>query len=190
MIPKIYECLDIDSFRPIMNLAKITREQTVASDAHILVVHKTRELFNDQFADSLPEDGILVGREALKDLSISHAEAVYFMPEVKMLKVKHSYQGREWYRYYEIYLVSEKTDPGWNYPEWEKVWPSPKDKIKKQEINFNPRILNNLAKGMGCTGLSIQFYSKNGSDGTPMTVEPLAGDYKEVKGLIMPMMKI
>ena len=69
MIPKIHECLSNDELRPVLNYALVTKEHTVATDAHLLVVHSTPELFDKEFVKAIPEEGMLLGGDALREMA-------------------------------------------------------------------------------------------------------------------------
>ena len=57
-----------DDLRPVMTYVKIDREYTVATDAHMMVVYKTKDAFNQrydnsEFVEKIPEAGIYIHRE-------------------------------------------------------------------------------------------------------------------------------
>ena len=67
-IPALYYATSKDGLRPAISSTFVSREDTVATDAHIIVVHKTKVLFGEEFADSLPEKGIMLSDKCIKDI--------------------------------------------------------------------------------------------------------------------------
>lgn len=182
MIPKIYECLSDDLLRPVMCHALITKDETAASNSHILVVHKTSELFNQEFIDDLPEGGILVGKDALKDMALKNVQSVWYDPEIKLIKVIHQPTGggEVINRYFEVKI----PEPGgWKFPDYNKVWPEGVGEVP--EIKIKPLLLAKLFKAMGAeAALTMKF-----TDPTKGVIcEGGSYQWPSAKGLIMPMM--
>ncbi len=49
-----------DELRPVMSYVKVTRENMVATNAHVLGVIPTKNLFNEEFIEEIPEEGFLI----------------------------------------------------------------------------------------------------------------------------------
>lgn len=189
MIPKIHECLANDELRPAMNYALVTKEETAASDAHIMVVHRSAEIFTDpDFLEEIPEKGILIGKEALKDLALQDVHHVEYT-EVggNLIIVTHApNRGASFRRYFEVLLNGDE----YTFVDYNKVWPKKEDKQKGgvESIGFNSTLLAKLEKALGATtGVNLEFYS-------PMKAIVVRGkgseEYTQAKGLIMPMMNV
>ena len=184
MIPKIYECLADDALRPAMSYALVTREKTAASDAHILVVHSTKELFGPEFVKSIPEEGFMFTRELLVDLAKLSAQQIEYLEETKQIKVTHFPKGKEpANRYFDIKKQNMFTG---KYPDFEKVLP--KDKLKPLEsICFNPAILVRLTKAMTIGGDKVRL--KFRSPPHAIVCEALSNqEYPSCIGIIIPVM--
>ena len=54
-LPKLELCCTDDDLRPALQHVLVTKSDVVATDAHILVVHKTADLFTAEFIDKMPE---------------------------------------------------------------------------------------------------------------------------------------
>ena len=185
MKPKIHECLANDELRPTMCHALITSEDIVASDAHVLVWHKTKDFFDEDFIKSIPKEGILVPKPALYDLSLRSAEnfgSRYFESKdkkVRMIIIRHEDDEE---RYFKVRLNNGEAMQ--KYPAWQKVWPTLKETEPVTSIGINPVFLAKLAKAIGSNQLHIRFHGANKA----MVVFEHRGDYENAKGLIMPAM--
>lgn len=183
-LPHIYECLAKDSLRPAMERALITRDKTVVTDAHILIEHSSLELFDQEFLDQLPKDGIFLGKEALQDLAKKDVYTVRFLEDVKIIEVTHKNKyGQAHKRYYEA-LPVDSVD--YKFPNYEVVFPgSDKKKQDISSIGLNPVLLARLYKAMGkCRGVYFTFYG----DTTSILCKPAGGDYLHCRGIIMPIL--
>ena len=183
MKPKIYECLAKDELRPTMCHALITADDIIASDAHVLVWHKTKDFFDDEFRKAIPKEGILVAKPALYDLSLKSADGCRYFEskdkKVRMIITRHT-DGEE--RYFKVFVNDGESMM--KYPAWEKVYPNPKEAKPVEYIGLNPIIVSKLAKGIGSEQLQLEFY---GTD-KAMVVKDHRGDFPDAKGLAMPAM--
>ena len=64
--PKLYLVCDAWELPPQFGYVKVDKDFTIATNAHIIVKHKTSELFKDDFVSSLPENGIMIHANAIK----------------------------------------------------------------------------------------------------------------------------
>ena len=183
-LPQIYQCLDDSDMRPAMNYALIQKDETAATNAHILVVHASSELFDAEFLESLPDDGLMVGKEALKDLSKSDIHSITFHPDMKLIEVLHVPGRVGWGSYKRYFEVKLQSDMSTLFPKYKTVFPS-KDKKKKDisQIGLHAGLLLRLQKAMGASsGVKMEFYGEDQS----IICHPKGGDYSFCKGIIMP----
>ena len=184
-LPQIYQCLADNDLRPAMMYALLKKSLIAATDAHILVVHASSELFDKEFLESIPEDGLLLGKEVLKDLTKTSIHSVTYHPDMKLIEVFHRPKrvGGSFKRYFEVKLYSE-TSP--LFPNYKDVFPS-KDKkpVPVERIGIGPTLLSRLQKAMGANnGVKLEFYGEDEA----IICHPKGGDYLFCKGLIMPIM--
>lgn len=181
MKPKIHECLATDELRPAMSYAFVTKEETAATDAHILVVHRTSEIFDDLFIPQIPEGGLFVGKEPLVDLAKKDVLKVNFIESHSILEVIHQDRYKKLTkRYFDVKMAK---DVDFQYPKYNSVFPDGQEKISG--IGLNPAYLNRLCKALGAeNGVNLQFYGEH----RPIIVKPHSSDYPTAKGLIMPVM--
>lgn len=192
MIPKIYQCLANDELRPVMCHAFIGPKEVAASDAHILVIHATADLFPADFIKTIPEDGLYFGRSLLVDLSKPSATQ---MERVKMeegrdlIRVTHTPKGQAYYNtYHEFKEVNAENG---FYPSYHKVLPEGIEPLK--DVCIKPTLLERLMKAMashsetqaGYATMKLTFYG----DGKAIMCKPLSNDYPSCRGLIMPVME-
>jgi hypothetical protein len=193
MIPKIYQCLADDELRPVMCHAKVTKEETVASDAHILVVHSTADLFPADFITHIPEDGLYFGRSLLMDLSKPSAkniEMVKLNDGPDLIRVTHELKHihgvhRTYHEFKEVNASSRY------YPDYNKVFPEKPSVV--QFVNLKPSYLDRLMKAMashedtkqGYVNMKMKFYG----DGNAIVCTPLSDRYPSCRGLIMPILE-
>lgn len=185
MFPKMYECINADPLRPVMKYALLTKEDFVASDAHILVVHKTKEVFHEDFVKQIPKSGIFLSRECLVDIAKTSAETLNLIKGHKLIEVTHYQKSRGYFKRYHNYRVEETGKmERFVYPNYKAVFPedkaAPIDRIK-----LNAGLLAKLEKAMGVDyGITLNFIASDKA----IICEPAGGEYQLVKGLIMPMM--
>jgi hypothetical protein len=180
MIPKIYECLSKDQLRPIMNYAFITKKKTVATDGHVLLVHDTEKIFDRDFVDALPKDGILVGETALRDMAKKTAEFIHIQDG----KIRVMHKSREGYTpVYWDYGTQEKLG---TFPKWETVMPEKNGEDPPAAIGINAKLMLKLQTAFGhhCNGLKCYF---NGAE-KAIICEPMNAEYNSPIGIVMPMM--
>jgi hypothetical protein len=51
-----------DEMKPALNYVKLNKDEVVASDGHVLVIHKTINLFGEDFVNSLPNKDLFIHR--------------------------------------------------------------------------------------------------------------------------------
>jgi len=182
MGPKLQDCISTDKWRESINYVLVTKEETVATDRHILVVHKTEELFSKEFADSLPEDGILLDKEALKSISKISFMDISYDNKNKLVGLVHGTPKTDLVTlYFPVKLNKAKL----TFPEYACLFDG-KDKWDgdEVEIGINPQLLNRLGNGMGCNpGLRLKI---TGRTRAIFAYNTGASAWPSAKGLIMP----
>lgn len=192
MIPKIYECLANDSLRPIMEYALITKSEVAASDAHILVIHQTNELFPLEFVQTIPEEGLLFGRSLLIDLSKQSAidiKIVKIEGGQDLIRVTHRPKRHPYYNtYHEFKLNNGEGDFMTKYPDYEKVIPKGKPE-PLTEVGLKPSLLHRLMKAMAAPHDTNNMKLTFTGIGQAILCKPLYDEYTGCRGLIMPVLQ-
>ena len=178
MIPKIYECLGKDDFRPVMSYAFVTKKKTVATDAHVLIAYDTNELFGKEFVKALPDDGILLDSDILRDMAKKDVQVICLNGKIE---VKHLIKGEYKTSYFDFKTQEQVA----SYPNWEAVMPEKTEGDTPPSIGINAKHLLRLQNAMGpdCVGLRCYF---NGTT-RAIIVEPINSIYESVAAIIMPM---
>jgi hypothetical protein len=182
MIPKLDRIIADNDFRPALSYAYVTEKETCASDAHMMVVHSTPEIFDEEFIPQIPKGGLFIGKEALRDLAQKNVIKVNFIEGHSLIEVIHKNKyGPAFKRYFAV-LEAEKAE--FKFPDYNQIWPNSDpagDSVEK--IGVNPKLLARLEDGLGGTyGLKLRFYGQTGS----IVCTPHESCFHGAKGLIMP----
>ena len=186
MIPKIYECLGKDPHRPIFDYALITKEHTVATDAHIMVVHKTSELFEKDFVAHIPEEGMLLGGDALRDMAKKDVEQIILNKQSDKslpknnITVLHRKGGKA------IFEVREHGGLD-NFPNWSGVMPKIEDNTTVMAIGIDARKLLRLQNALATETAGLKCYFTGESGAILCYPTNVDTQYPSAVGIIMPM---
>jgi len=170
-LPKLHLVCADDELRPAMQCVFVKKDFLFASDAHILVKHKTSEIFKDEFVASIPDEGIMIPRKAW-----------YIMCRKSTFKVTLADSKIELHQLdgsvIAYKLVSER------YPNADSVIPNPKKLKPIDEVGLNSALLDRLADGLGCGQpiLRLKFFEKHKA----VYVTSQYTDYESAVGIIMP----
>lgn len=174
--PKLHLACADDELCPAMECVCVGKEFTYASDAHILVRHKTSEIFDDKFVESLPENNVLIPRKAIYLMCQKLTTGVNLSDDKKSIILKRT-DGSE---------ISFKFFTDRSYVDAESVIPKDKNYDSVKRIGLSSNLLDRLADAMGCNQslLQLYFYGETKS----VIVKTNYSDYESVLGLIMPVM--
>lgn len=174
--PKLDLVCSNDDLRPVMGCVRVEKEFTYATDAHIIVRHKTSEIFNPLFVETIPGEGINIPSRAIalmRKIATKNIALTDDKKQIQLFQVDDS-----------IITYRLNTD---NYPKSESLWPDKKDCKPLAEIGLNAKKLNQLSEGLHSNFgiLHLWFFEPtkailcdtNGN-----------GDYFSAIGLIMPVM--
>ena len=186
MIPKIYECLGKDPHRPIFDYALVTKEHTVATDAHIMVVHKTSELFDKDFVAHIPEEGMLLGGDALREMAKKTAQFIVFNREAGTAKglgtitVLHTKGGK-------AIFEPETQEKIGTFPNWSGVMPKIEDNTTVMAIGIDARKLLRLQNALATETAGLKCYFTGESRAILCYPTNADTQYPSAVGIIMPM---
>lgn len=138
-LPKMHLACSDDELRPTMTHILFTKEEIVASDATILVIHKTKDYLDKEFIKSMPER-FLISRWNYLILSKRNAKIKY--DKVRKLIIVTDLKYTEHY----VPVIPDDGEKFNKYPDYEKVFPEKSHKIIN--IGINGKRLENLYKSM------------------------------------------
>lgn len=171
--PKLHLICSTDELRPAMMCVQVDKEYTFASDAHILVRHRTSEIFKEDFIQSLPDTPILIPGRCFKFVCQKATTKVSLSDDKNHFHIHRADGSIISYR-----LVNE------NYVNASSVIPDPKDCQPLKEIGINSLLLNRLSEGLGCDIPILKLMFFNQRKATYVTSTQT--DYILAVGVIMP----
>lgn len=163
-----------DDLRPILSHVFVTKDHCVATNAHIMIIAQTKELFPSEIINIIPEEGFYIHSEDWK--KITQCDAVLVESE-KVLELVHSKKRNE-------FIKIESIDSVGKYPDWKSVIPNSTGS-EKEAFHFfgiNANYLAILQKSIcGNNSICIEtFRQKKG-----YLVKSIVKEINTV-GLIMP----
>lgn len=173
-MPELNLATSKDETRPIYNYVKVNKNNVVATNTHLLIWYKTEDLFDAEFIESIPEEGILIHREdwaKFKDCTISwHND---------LIKLSHNKRR-------DIFIKPDTQKEIGTFPNWEAVIPKENEDFNPiSEIRINAEYAALIQKIMQSEGLDFSFYGQNRG----IICTPINNDTSG-KALLMPMIKI
>jgi len=183
MIPKIYECLGNDHLSPIFSYALVTKKKTVATNAHVLIAHNTRELFGKQFVNDLPSVGILLDYNVLKDMAKKDVTEIRLNGQIEVTHQPRK-TSKETVTSFFTYQTEEKL--GTNFPDWEAVMPEKNENDPPVCIGINAKLLLVVQNALGPDNIGVKCYFS----GTNKAIlcEPFNTLFESAIGIVMPLM--
>ncbi len=164
-LPKIHLCCSTDELRPILNYVLLTKENVVATDAHIIIEYKTTELFEERFISDMPER-CLIHKENWKILTQRHRHLF-----IKDSKIEIIFNSRN------LFIPIETEGKNGKYPDYNTVFKLKSKEVK--QIGLTPSFLNKLSMVMGVRKLDLYF---NGETDAII----IKSSNENIKALIMP----
>lgn len=140
-----------NSLNKELSVIKITKDETKATNSHILAVIPTIQLFTQDFIDSMPEDGFYISAPEYKKLS----KLTKLTFKDKTTIIGNSKQGDE--------LISIIEANKINYPSYDSVLPPYDTNESKEFLKINHKLLEKLCKAIGAddSGIKIESRTKN-----------------------------
>jgi hypothetical protein len=168
-----------DDFRESLSYVYVDKDKTFASDAHIMVIHKTEELFDVEFIRNLGERTITMHAEIIKTIRSTKCHSIDIVDDEIIIKPK---PGDKKKPDIHFKIIGMHCNP----PQYQKILEEAKKGKEVKEISLNSFLLNNLREALGIPiriGLCIKF---NGE--TKGMYCRTNGDsyYPSAEGMIMP----
>jgi DNA polymerase III sliding clamp (beta) subunit (PCNA family) len=168
--------IDFNSFRPVLSFVKVTKEFTYASDANSLVRHKTSELFDEDFCNSISDNGLLIPASAIKEIRKTSTLRIEHKNGTLELIRKGQYVGNI------VFVLPNSGD--FNYPDAEKIIPKQEEIKPLSCIGLSAESLNNTSEAMGID-LSLIKMEFTGEE-KPIILTAPGSDYPSVLAILMP----
>ena len=180
--PKIHKACSDFELNPVMNHVFISKDVIKASNSHILVQHKTDEVFDEEFVESLPDKPILIHR-------IHFANIVRVGCEYHLIVKDDGAHKLLKYHYRDLWHYIPFENDGENmmtYPNTDAIWPKGKGREAINKIGLNASFLNIAAETLDFEKSTIkcEFYSESEA----MTITKVIGNFPSAKALVMPVM--
>jgi hypothetical protein len=175
-LPKLHFVCSTDKLRPVMQHILVTKEEVVATDGHTLVIHKTSDIFSDEFIEAMPEK-FLVHKDQWRSF---YNKAILISFENNSICV----HCNGFKIYYQVIIEGD----GMKYPNYNAVLPRKESKTELSQIGLNSALLNKLAGAIlmpwqSDKHLKFEFYGEM----MAILVTPIEHE-NNAKGIIMPVM--
>jgi len=189
-IPYLELAVASNELRPSLNVVWVKKDETFASDAHIMVVHRTSALFGDAFVDELPAKGIVLTSRMVKDIRKKEVDSIHISEDGKSLMllpdIRYSNE-----RPTIIYRLPKIEDYG-TQVNYKAVTPKYGDSMPIKEIKIDPHIIERTSKALTpCNRRQFALHFCFRSSEKGVLVMPKHDDldgYELSYGVLMPMM--
>jgi len=182
--PKLHSVVDPTVYtdfphglRAGLSFINIQKEFTYATNAHTLVRHKTSELFNEEFYNSLPENGIILNARMIAEICRRDTSKVV-LGDGTIEMVKNGYSV--------LFVLPNRDD--YHFPQYESVIPDIKDTKPVNEIAIKPHLLTDLYNAMGLNGEGIVMNLFAPTKAVLIRPNGEGSNYPSVVGILMPIM--
>ena len=174
-LPKIDLACGIDDLRPQLACISVGKETIEATDAHVIVRHITREIFKDEFIESLPDSGIMIPRRAFVEMRKTTTLKSLLSEDKKRIVLQRKDESE----------ISYPLYFGNPFPDSKNLWKEKTDCKALDKIAISSRLLNHIADAMGCESGILQMYFYH--ERQAIMVYPNGdSDYSGARGMIMP----
>lgn len=176
-----------DELRPTMNHVKVNAKECIATNAYILGVIPSENIFNDDFIKELGDRTILIHRDDWKH--IKPGVVIYWKGE-DMIAFHLMKGGKR-----DTFIQIETEETVGKYPNWEAVVPelNNNSRVDLNTISLNAGLMVDLQKALNFISSELHFYGANKAIGVHNgnNKETLLKDTKNKGnyGIIMPTMK-
>lgn len=166
-----------DELRPTMCHILVNKSECVATNAHVIGVVPTSEIFNSQFISELGESTILIFSTDWKKLH--NATAITWKDREKNIIEVFYKKGRP------ALFEAETEENVGKYPNWHNV--IPEQSGETANMCFNPSLLIDLSKALDFTNVKLTY---SGAANRAFRVDGLKKeDDSKAYGIIMPVLE-
>lgn len=176
---KLYLSTSKDKLRPVMQSILVTKENIVATDAHIMAVVPTALVFDEASIELMPDKGLLIDAQIWK--SIYSADSIFIYLEGDGYKIAGHFKNKP-----SAHFSAEINGTVGTFPNWQTVIPQETARQEMLMTGINAKLLMNLADALNASnGFKLEF---NGSN-KGIICTPINEDSPKPYGLIMPISK-
>ena len=180
-IPPIHFACADDSMRPVLEHVYLTREHIVATNSSIVVVHKTEEVFSEEFIEGFPDEPFLIYRTFWAEMSSNKVS--YLIWENGNIVINYRKKAPDGL----VRPVVDGGDEG-KYPNWQAVIPDDdRTVLGLTEIGLNPDYLVLTQKAFGLPKNSGLYFSFDESNTATIITHDIEGVWPSAKAIIMPL---
>jgi len=173
---KLHFACSKDDLRPSMTQVYVTKENIVATDANILAVVPTKDVFDDPSIDLLPEEGLYIDSNDWKKL-VGAYQVIYNGEFVVAFFPRKS----------EAHVRPRTIEDVGNYPQWEQIVPDTSKFDSVGRIGLNPKMLYNLHQALDVPTFKLEFAGENKPVAVAMPDDAYATSGNQY-GIIMPLL--
>lgn len=170
-----------DDFRESLSYVYVDKKVTFASDAHIMVIHKTEELFDVFFIEKLGDKTITMHADIIKAIRSTKCHSIELdIENMKIIIKPKPIDIKKPDIHFKI--IGMHCNP----PQYQRILEEAKKGKEVKEISLNSFLLNNLREALGIptrVGLCIKF---NGESKGMYCRTNGDSDYPSAEGMIMP----
>lgn len=174
---KLHLACGDEMLRPVLSYIKVTKQICITTNAHILAIVNTENVFGEQFTEELKDDAEIYIH------SKHYAQLTKFSNRLALNDGSITGYNKKGETFICPFKTKEQLEG--TYPDFERVIPNfdelGKDYCSLNAVSINPKLLLNLQSALG-TDLPLTLYFSGGSHRPIIALEP-NGDSL---GLIMP----
>jgi hypothetical protein len=173
---KLHLATSKDKFRPVMQSILITKTDIVATDAHIMAIVPTGDIFDSASIQCIPDNGLLIDGQIWR--SIHTAENINISESNGQYRIGAYFRNKP-----SMEFKIEKNGDGENFPNWLSVVPTEDKREEMGLIGLSPKLLFNLSEAIGADmGLRLETNGRQKG----IVVRPINKEDNKSYGLIMP----
>lgn len=184
--------------RQIMQYVKVTKEELVATNGHVLGIIPTTDVFNEEFIEGIPDKGMLIHREDWAKIIAAEIVAWKSDDIIRCVNKKRSGSDRPLKR--DVLVEVESEDKIGNYVNWMSVIPE-MNGFELNEIGIDFKLAATLQEALGLDSCRLNFVDRTKAilitdANSPLRTSPEVGSgtsqefgsgiFEGRRGLVMP----
>jgi len=173
---KLHFACSKDDLRPSMTQVYVTKKNIVATDANILAVVPTEDVFDDPSIELLPEEGMYIDSNDWKKL-VGAYQVIYNGEFVVAFFPRKS----------EAHVRPRTIEDVGNYPQWEQIVPDASKFDSVGRIGLIPKMLYNLHQALDVPTFKLEFIGDNKPVAVGMPDDKYSTSGNQY-GIIMPLL--
>jgi len=155
-------------FRPTLNYILVTKQECVATNANIMAIIPSKEIFTEQFIEDMPER-FLIHRDDWAQLIKCKIDLEFINNSIK------AFIGNR-----ELTIKIHTEESIGKYPQYKDVIPLIKTQSSIRDVGVNAELLSTLQIALDCPAVKLTFHGNN------KAIYVSAINYDGSYGIIMP----